>query len=282
MKLIADSGSTKTDWRLIDEFNNIHQAQSIGLNPYFTSESEIIEALTTGPLKLFAPDEIEEVHFYGAGCSSEGPIKIMEDAMSKVYKTADLYIEHDLLGAARALCGKKKGIAGILGTGSNSCFFDGEFIAKNVPSLGYILGDEGSGAHMGRKFLADLLNDVVPKEMKDRFDAKFKLNREKILENVYMQPFPNRFLASFCRFLYQCLDLDYTRHLVSDSFSAFIDKQISQYDGYQELPLNLVGSIAFNFSAILRDLAAEREIEIGQILQAPIAALTLFHFNEQS
>ena len=282
MKLIADSGSTKTDWRLIDEFNNIHQAQSIGLNPYFTSENEIIEALTTGPLKLFATSDIKEVHFYGAGCSSEGPIKIMEDAMSRVYKTATLHIEHDLLGAARALCGKQKGIAGILGTGSNSCLFDGEFIAKNVPSLGYILGDEGSGAHMGRKFLADLLNDVVPKEMKDRFDKKFKLDREKILESVYMQPLPNRFLASFCNFLYQCLDLDYTRRLVSDSFSAFIDKQISQYDGYQELPLNLVGSIAFHFNAILRDVAAEREIIIGQILQAPIAALTLFHFNEQS
>lgn len=282
MKLIADSGSTKTDWRLIDEFNNIHQAQTIGLNPYFTSEQEIIEALNTGPLKLFAPDEIEEVHFYGAGCSSEGQISKMEDALIQVYKAADIHVEHDLLGAARALCGNESGIASILGTGSNSCMYDGKFIVKNVPSLGYLLGDEGSGAYMGKHFISDLLGDAVPDELRTRFDKKFNLDREKILENVYMQPFPSRFLASFCRFLYQCLDLDYTRNLVAQSFNAFIDKQVSQYEGHQDLPLHVVGSIGFNFSAILREVAAERGIELGQVLQAPIAALTLFHINESS
>jgi len=282
MRLIADSGSTKTDWRLIDEFNNIHQAQTIGLNPYFTSEQEIVEALTTGPLKLFTPDEIEEVHFYGAGCSAEAQIKRMEDVLGQVYSAAKTHVEHDLLGAARALCGNKSGIASILGTGSNSCMYDGKHIVKNVPSLGYLLGDEGSGAYMGKQFISDLLGNAVPDEMKKRFNEKFNLDRDKILENVYMQPFPSRFLASFCRFLYKCLDLEYTKNLVDDSFSAFIDKQVSQYEGHQDLPLHVVGSIGFNFSANLRDVAERRGIELGQILKAPIAALTLFHINDQS
>lgn len=282
MRLIADSGSTKTDWRLIDEFNNIHQAQTIGLNPYFTSEQEIVEALTTGPLKLFTPDEIEEVHFYGSGCSAEAQIKRMEGALGQVYSSAKTHVEHDLLGAARALCGNKSGIASILGTGSNSCMYDGKHIVKNVPSLGYLLGDEGSGAYMGKQFISDLLGNTVPDEMKKRFDEKFNLDRDKILENVYMQPLPSRFLAGFCRFLYKCLDLEYTKNLVDDSFSAFIDKQVSQYEGYQDIPLHVVGSVGFNFSANLRDVAERRGIEIGQILQAPIAALTLFHINDKS
>ncbi len=280
--LIADSGSTKTDWRLIDEYANIHHTQSIGLNPYFTSEAEMVEALTSGPLKLFAPDEIEELHFYGAGCSSESQIAKVEQALAQVYPQAAIHVEHDLLGAARALCGNQPGIAAILGTGSNSCMYDGEHIVKNIASLGYILGDEGSGAYIGKVFLADALSGNIPPELAKKFEAKFKLTREKALENVYMQPFANRFLASFTRFLYQNLEHQYTKDLVAGSFRAFFEKQVMKYDDYASFPVNFVGSIAFNFSAILRDEAQAQAIEIGQILQAPIAALTLYHINEKS
>lgn len=282
MMLIADSGSTKTDWRFIDEFNNIHHTQSVGLNPYFTSEAEMVEALTTGPIKLFSPGEIQQIHFYGAGCSSEAQITKVEQALQQVYPQAEILVEHDLLGAARALCGRQKGISAILGTGSNSCMYDGEFIVKNIASLGYVLGDEGSGGYIGKLFLADALRGDIPEKLAKKFEEKFKLTREKALENVYMQPFPNRFLASFTRFLYQNMEFQYTKDLIANSFRAFFEKQVMQYEGHENMPVNFVGSIAFNFSVILREVAEEKNMEVGQILQAPIAALTLYHINENA
>ncbi|NNE55774.1 MAG: N-acetylglucosamine kinase, partial [Flavobacteriales bacterium] len=186
------------------------------------------------------------------------------------------------LGAARALCGDKPGIAAILGTGSNSCLYDGEYIIKNIPSLGYVLGDEGSGAYIGKKFLGDVLSGKAPEELKTRFDKKFNLTKDKVLENIYMQPFPNRFLASFTRFLYQNLDIAYTKGLIRDCFQDFFDQRIKRYEGFGEMPVHFVGSVGFNFSAILREVAEDNQIEIGQILQAPIAALTLYHIHGKS
>jgi glucosamine kinase len=282
MMLIADSGSTKTDWRLIDEFNNIHQAQSIGLNPYFTSDGEMVEAMTTGTLKLFTATEVEEIHFYGSGCSSPSQISKVEKALSTVYVNAKYFVEHDLLGAARALCGTEPGIAVILGTGSNSCFFDGEFITRNVPSLGYVLGDEGSGAYIGKRFIAELLSGQAPDEMQVRFQKKFGLNRDDILQKIYMEPFPNRFLASFTKFLYTNLDLAYTKTLIHECFEAFFVAQIAKYEAHQKVPIHVVGSVGFYFNAILRDVAAKRNISLGNVLESPIAALTLYHLHAKN
>lgn len=279
MILIADSGSTKTDWRLIDGDQNIHQAQTIGLNPYFVTDEQILSTLQNGPLKLFTAAEIRKVYFYGSGISNAQLTERMERVLKSHYRLAEVYVEHDLLGAARALCKDQPGIATILGTGMNSCAYDGEHIVAHVPSLGYVLGDEGSGAHLGKKWAKAYLSEKAPKALCEAFFKGYGVDRDLILERVYSVERPNRFLASFVPFLRENLGDPFVLKMVKEAFAIFFDDYILQYPQHKEWPLNLCGSIGYHFHHVLNIMAEERDITFGNVIQTPIAALTLYHLE---
>ncbi|MBN8696013.1 MAG: N-acetylglucosamine kinase [Bacteroidetes bacterium] len=285
MILIADSGSTKTDWRLIDEQKNIHQFQTQGLNPYFLS-SELIAEIVQHELISKFPNTVSfsattlSIYFYGAGCKVEDKKTLVKGALLKLFPSAEVYVESDMLGAARALCGRSPGIAAILGTGSNTCYYDGNKIVENRTSTGFILGDEGSGAHIGKTFIQAFLNDELPEELAIRFQDRFKLNKDEIIDAVYRKPLPNRFLASFSKFVYQNQKEEYILQLLITCFEQFFDKHVCKYSRHKQLQLNCVGSVAFYYSNILRGVADKKGVLIGTIVESPISALTLYHLGE--
>lgn len=285
MMLIADSGSTKTDWRLVDENKNIHQFSTAGFNPLFQSTEVISKELREVLLPQLLSAGIEagrpmQIFYYGASCSSEERSKIVRDAIAQNFPKAEIEVEHDLLGAARALCGHEAGIAAILGTGSNSCYYDGKEIVENVPSLGFILGDEGSGAHIGKRFITDYLYKEMPADLAQRFYDRFKITKEDVLDAVYKKPMPSRFLASFSKFIYQNLKEQYVVDLVANCFRDFFDRQVCKYEKHKEVQLHSVGSVGFYYSNILRAVAVEKGVSTGRIIETPIAGLTLYHTEE--
>ncbi len=277
MILIADSGSTKTDWRIIDQSKKIHQASTQGFNPYFQEATTITENLKKELLPFLPNEMVRKVYFYGAGCSNAEKIKVIETALENVFPGVSVEVEHDLLAAARALCGNKPGLVAILGTGSNSCLFDGKAIVENIASLGFILGDEGSGAHIGKTFIQAYLNKELPVEISENFYSRFKLAKDDILEAIYKKPLPNRFLASFSKFIYQNSNNSVINSLLIKCFEEFFDKHICKYKNDDGLKLNIVGSVGFYFSNIIRRVAQNKGIEIEIILESPIAGLTLYH-----
>lgn len=279
MLLIADSGSTKTDWRLIDKNKKIHQYSTQGLNPYFLNSEDIVTILNK---ELLSDSTINttasfKIYFYGAGCGHESKKEIVWAALNQLFPDAAIEINTDLLGAARALCGTEPGIAAILGTGSNTCYYDGKNIIENRASLGYILGDEGSGAHIGKTFIQAYLNQEMPEELANRFYQRFKLSTNDILDTVYKKPMPNRFLASFSKFIYQNLKEQFVIDLIVNCFEQFFDRHICKYEKHKELKLSCVGSVAFYYSNILRGVALKKGVAIDKIVETPIAGLTLYH-----
>ncbi|MCX6296061.1 MAG: N-acetylglucosamine kinase [Bacteroidetes bacterium] len=283
MILIADSGSTKTDWRLIDSNKKIHQFSTQGINPFFQTSEQIGQVLISElipQLSIQISNAELEIFFYGAGCKLDDKKEIIENALSGIFPGSGININSDLLGAARALCGRNVGIVAILGTGSNTCYYDGKEIVENRISTGYILGDEGSGAHIGKTFIQAYLNDELPPDLANRFFERFKLSKDDIIDAVYRKSMPNRFLASFCKFIYQNLKEQYIIDLVADSFGQFFEKHICKYQRYKELKLSCTGSVAFYFSNILRAVAANKGVNIETIIETPIAGLTLYHLEE--
>lgn len=286
MILIADSGSTKTDWRLVDNHGRIHQFNTAGFNPLFQTSEEIAkeigEKLMPGVKAVQGSANAEyEVYYYGASCSSEVRNRIVYDALAQYFPNGKIEVDHDLLGAARALCGHSEGIAAILGTGSNSCFYNGKEIVDNVPSLGFILGDEGSGARLGMALVKGYFYREMPKALAERFEERFKISKEDVLEAVYKKPMPSRYLASFSKFIFQNLKEQYMVDLAADCFREFFDRQISKYERYREVSVSCVGSVGFYFSNILRAVAQEKGIMMGTILETPIAGLVLYHAGEE-
>jgi len=279
--LIADSGSTKTDWRLIDDQKQIHQYSTIGFSPYFQDTETIYAELKKNLLpQLQHPASQADIFYYGTGCSNPEKIKVVQDALEKAFPNAKVEVNHDLLAAVRALCGTNAGIASILGTGSNSCYFDGKIIAEHVDSLGFILGDEGSGAHIGKTFITAYLNKETPAHLSKQFYDRYKLGLTDITDAVYKQPFPNRFLASFSKYVYQNIKDQYMIDLVVNCFNQFFDKHICKYTKHKEVPFHCVGSVGFYFSDLLRKVAEQRGVQVGKIIETPIAALTLYHAGE--
>lgn len=282
MILIADSGSTKTDWRLIDDEKKIRPFQTQGISPFFQTEEDIIILLKT---ELISADNfpkeknIEKIYFYGTGCKTEDKKQIVKNALTVCFPERFITIESDLLGAARALCGNENGIAAILGTGSNTCVYDGQKIIENRTSSGFILGDEGSGAHIGKTLVQAFLNDELPTELSKRFTERFKLSKDDIIDAVHRKPLPNRFLASFSKFVYQNLKEQYMVDLVSHCFNQFFEKHICKYKQHTNYKLNCVGSVAFYYSNILRAVALNKNVQIGTIVETPIAALALYHIE---
>lgn len=277
MILIADGGSTKTDWRLIKEGREYKQIQTSGFNPYLVG-SEVIEAILWKELQPYIDNQsVSKVYYYGAGCSTPVKNMIVETAFEKIFQNARINISHDLLAAAHALCGDTEGIAAILGTGSNSCYYDGRDITDSIFSSGYFFGDEGSGAYLGKQLLTAYLHNELPDEVKTLFVEQFTMSRESILDSVYTKPAPSRFLASFSNFLNENRNHPYIYNLIAESFRAFYKYQICCYSRYKEVPVHFVGSVAFHYKDILTKVGLEFGIKTGKFIKAPIDGLVEYH-----
>ena len=277
MILIADSGSSKTDWRLIDK-DVISQYSCIGLNPYFVNKVKVVSELN----ETFAAINklsVTEVHFYGSGCSSESRSQVITDGIKSVFPIAEIHVYHDLLGAARAACGKNRGVAGILGTGSNCCLFDGVQVIQEYRSGGFILSDEGGGVDIGKRILKSFIEGRMDEDLKNRFVKRYKTDVDEILEALYKKPFPNKYIANFSQFAYHNRENPFISELLQNSFRAYFQNMVSRYDDYQTLPLNLVGSIAFYYQEVIRKVALEFNVQVGNVLEKPISGLTLYHTN---
>ncbi|MEX2513099.1 MAG: N-acetylglucosamine kinase [Cyclobacteriaceae bacterium] len=276
MILIADSGSSKTDWRVIHSDGKIAQFRTIGFNPYYQTEEDMISGLNTPPI-LELTSIIREVYFYGAGCTSDKNQLRVKKSIHSLFKDAKVFVDHDLMAAARATCGHQPGIACILGTGSNSGDYDGEKITNSRPSPGYLLGDEGGGTYIGKHFLQDFIYDDMPEKIRTELINSYGLTIFEIQENVYQKPFPNRYMAGFCKFISSHKADPYCYQLIYNAFADFFKRHVMRYDQYQKKPVNFVGSIAFFNHDILRKATADFDIQVNTILETPIAGLTLYH-----
>jgi N-acetylglucosamine kinase-like BadF-type ATPase len=279
MKLIADSGSTKTDWRLLSSSGAKYSFKSEGINPFFHTPDSVAEILRATSFEPFAHRDIKEVYFYSAGVSNIRNRKLMEEGFAKVFTSAKLNIMHDLLGAARALFQNETGITCILGTGSNSCFYDESKIKMVLGGHGYILGDEGSGMHIGRKVVRDFMSDLMPDDAYKMFNAEFGLTKDEISFAVYKKTFPNRYLASFSVFVQKNIEHPYFLALVDDAFMKFFERYIIQFPNYKEYPVRVLGSVGYHFEAQLRKRAEMYGIDIDKIIKAPIDGLVQYHLN---
>jgi len=275
MKLIAESGSTRTEWALVEDNRLVQRVFTEGLNPFFQTRREISRSVRLGLPEAFFRKKLEQVYFYGAGCSSFEKKNIMGASLVAQFKTP-IQVESDLLAAARGLFKCEAGIACILGTGSNSCFYDGKIISKNVRPCGYILGDEGSGAALGKFFLSDVLKNLAPKELINDFYEKFRINPNEVMDSVYNHPFPNRFLATISYFLADYLNMDYVNDLLMNNLRSFFTRNVTQYD-YQNYPIRFVGSLAHNFSDMLCLVGKEFGVELDGIEETPMSGLIEFH-----
>ena len=278
MTLIADSGSTKTTWKLVAGNGNITTISTLGMNPFFRTTDEMAAELEE-KLVPVAGNNIDHVWFYGAGVVNEEKGAVVSQAISRYFPSAKIETYSDLLGACRALLGNSAGIACILGTGSNACFFDGEKIAAHVSPLGFILGDEGSGAVLGKHLLGDYFKEVMPADLRRIFAEKYKLTRDEALNRVYREPRPNQFLAKFVPFLSENLQHEYCRQFVAQNFKSFVERNIQKLHGYTELPIGFAGSVAWHFSEIIRAILAEKGIENAKFLKDPIDGLVRFHIE---
>jgi N-acetylglucosamine kinase-like BadF-type ATPase len=277
MILIADSGSTKTDWCLVDNGVLVKQIFTKGTNPFFQTEDEISAEVSENLLPYLDTAKVDAVWFYGAGCAFPEKNEIVRAAIAR-HLDVPIEVGSDLLGAARGLCGRQPGIACILGTGSNSCFYDGKEIVSNVSPLGFILGDEGSGAVLGKMLVGDVLKNQLPAALKEEFLARYELTPAIILERVYKKPFPNRFLASLSPFLVEHLDVPEIHTLVQNGFKAFFDRNVKQYD-YKQYPVHLIGSLAYYYRSVLQEAAEQTGVRLGTIKQSPMEGLISYHSN---
>ena len=281
MILIADSGSTKTDWVLTRDNGCIEgRFKTEGINPFHQSEDDILTILQTLPLPFTVEGEELRLCFYGSGVRPE-----LEPKMARLLQTvlpkATVEAHNDLLGAARAVCGQSPGIACILGTGANSCLYDGDYIVQNTPPLGYILGDEGSGAVLGRRFLNALYKGFMPDAVVADFQKDINMTMDEVITHVYRHPMANRFLASLSPFISSHLHEPTVRQLVIDSFRDFFRRNLVQY-GRNDLPVGFVGSVAFHYEAQLKEAAASEGYTVGCILKSPIDGLVTYHSKTEN
>lgn len=279
MILIADSGSTKTDWALTDpetgEFTIHH---TIGYNPYFIDSEAVYYSLSENLVKGFDASTVKAVYFYGAGCATAEKKNTIYNALSRTFTNATIDVGHDLLGSARALLGNNRGFAAILGTGANSCIYNGETCEQNIDSLGYLLGDEGSGSYIGKKLVRDFMRKRLDPELQQRFKERFAIeSNEQIFQTLYTTQFPNRYLAGFCKFADEYVTHPYIKNKVRDSFRDFFKNLVSKYPHYKEYSFNCVGSVGFVFKEILEEVAISYDMKIGKVIQSPLSGLVDFH-----
>ncbi|HRH64792.1 MAG TPA: hypothetical protein PLU53_00700 [Bacteroidia bacterium] len=278
MILIADSGSSKTEWNLITAGGEVHTVKSGGLNPYFLDENQIAEVIRREVIPSL-PQAVaaDEIYFYGAGCGTPAKCLVVSGGLKRHFTNAKIHVESDLFGAARSLCFRSSGLIAILGTGSNSGFYDGEKIVSQVPSLGYILGDEGSGVYLGKKILKSYLSAEMPVSLREKFNSEYKLSKDEILDTIYRQPLANRFIASFASFAGKYREEIFFNEMIESSFRSFFTEIIFKYKESRSFPLHLTGSVAWYFSSELKNIAAEMNLQLGTITQSPGPGLVKYH-----
>ncbi len=278
MKLIAESSTTRTDWALVEGAEIVEHAYTTGLNPYFQSRREISHSIRLELPEVFFRRKLEHVYFYGAGCANTEKCKIMESSLVAQFKTP-VTVESDLLGAARGLLVREPGLACILSTGSNSCLYNGLEIEKTVAPLGFILGDEGSGAYMGKRMIADMLKGLAPRDLTEAFFEKNNVTPNMLLDEVYSNKLPSKRLSQYSVFLRENLDNSYCYRLVYNAFMEFFTRNIISYD-YTGIPLSFVGSVCVMYQPILLKVASDFGAQIKKIIRNSMPGLVAYHSEE--
>ena len=279
--LIADSGATKAEWCLLNNGKK-KTLFTQGISPYFLNTDQIAELLTKELIAKLKNVTVEYIYYYGTGCSNIDNAKNIKKALTRVFPTAEASVNTDLMGAARAVCGHEKGIACILGTGSNSCYFNGKSIMKNSPGIGYVLGDEGSGAYLGKKVLQYYLYNTFDEDLRARFDAKFVTTGSEILDNVYKKPLPNRYMASFALFLAENRGHYMIENIIEDGLNDFFFQHLCKYNEVWKYPVHFIGSVASGFKDVLEQLCHSYEFDLGTVLKNPMEGLVKFHKDNKN
>ncbi|MES1220281.1 MAG: N-acetylglucosamine kinase [Bacteroidota bacterium] len=274
-KLIADSGATKAEWCLINN-GKIKSIITKGISPYFLSPEEI-KTLLKKELTPKIQVPVDEIFYYGTGLFDKENAKMIQRTLKQLFPTAKVYADHDMLGAARALCGNKKGIVCNLGTGTFSCYYDGKKIVKSRPGPGYVLGDEGSGAYLGKKVLQYYLYRIFDEDLDYRFNKKYNTNRDEIIDNVYRKPFPNRYLASFALFLAENRGHYMIENILEDGLNDFFFYHLIKFPEIWKVPVSFTGSVAYGFRDVIKQLCSSYEFELGKVLKKPMKGLIDFH-----
>jgi N-acetylglucosamine kinase-like BadF-type ATPase len=278
MILIVESGSTKTEWRYITDPNQAYESfYSDGINPYYQSAAEIVEAQRDTLAKL-GQKSIQQVFYYGTGITDDSKREVIQHVLKPYVGEANISVENDLVAAGISLCGDEAGIACILGTGANSGYFEGGKLKEQIPPLGFWLGDEGSGANLGKRLILAYLHHELPSDLRDAFIKRFgALNRLDIFEHAYQKEFPNRWFASFSKFLFDHRKHPFCYALVEKAFQDFCQLYLVKYEASRSVPIHFTGSVAFYYSDILKRVVTSFGLRIGIISEAPMAGLTLFH-----
>jgi len=274
--LIADSGATKAEWCLLNNGKKkILFTQ--GISPYFLNTNQVADLVNKQLATKIKERTVEHVYYYGTGCANPQNARSIKKAMTQVFPDAQVNVNTDLMAAARAVCGHEKGIACILGTGANSCYYNGKNIVKNSPGIGYVLGDEGSGAYLGKKVIQYYLYNTFDEDLRARFDAEFVTTASEILDNVYKKPLPNRYLASFTLFLVENRGHYMIENIIEDGLNDFFFQHLCKYTEVWKYPVNFVGSVAYGFKDVLKELCNSYEFELGKILKNPMEGLIKYH-----
>ncbi|HEU0064547.1 MAG TPA: N-acetylglucosamine kinase [Flavisolibacter sp.] len=277
--LIADSGATKAEWCLLKNGKKTTLFTN-GISPYFLNSSQITELLKKELVSTIKAETVEEVFYYGTGCANVENAASVKKALKAVFSKAHIKVETDLMAAAHALCKKEKGVACILGTGSNSCFYNGNKIVKNSPGIGYVLGDEGSGAYLGKKVIQYYLYNTFDDDLRARFDAKYVTTTTEILDSVYKKPLPNKYLASYALFLAENRGHYMIENILEDGINDFFFQHLCKYAEVWKYPVSFVGSVAFGFKDVIMELCRSYEFDLGTILKNPMEGLITFHSEE--
>jgi N-acetylglucosamine kinase-like BadF-type ATPase len=280
MILVADSGSTKCDWIPIEKGAILEKQSTVGFNPYFCDETFVVDGIKANPSLYGDRQKVERVFFYGAGCSSDDRKALIARGLKLVFPAAEIVVDHDVYASALATCGENPGIACILGTGSNSCYYDGVKVYENNYGLGYIMGDEGSGSYFGKKLITHYLYGILPDSIRMPFESRYAMDKEIMIEHVYSKPGANVWLASFAKFLSEFPEDEWVRSTVRKGFEEFFDLYVCGYPDYRNLETHFVGSIAHSFEPILREVGASRGANVVRIVRHPVKGLADF-FREK-
>ena len=280
MILIADSGATKTDWRIVDHTGVLEQVTTAGISPQYLDAEKIYSLITTSLLPNLKEKNPSIIYYYGAGCSSPERNQRVHSALSRAFTHCEINVDHDLLGAARALCGHKPGIACILGTGSNSCLYDGKDITDNVPSLGFLMGDEGSGAYLGKMLIRAYLYRELPDELAQSLKNTYNLTKDGIIDSVYYSDMPSTYLATFAKFMHEKRKHPVIHAMIYENFAEFFERHVCKYENFTKLPVNFVGSIAYHFSDTLKQVAKKYGASVGQVIISPSEGLIQYHLEQ--
>lgn len=281
MMLIVDSGSTSSEWLFVGPSGEVKRYMSPGFNPYYFKDDNYLKDLEKDTSDDVNFSDVKLIYFYGSGCSTDENCTIVKNSLLRFFPHADIHLHHDLYGSAIALFGNNSGIACILGTGSNSCLWDGNEIVENVPSLGYLLADEGSGTYLGKLILTDILLGKAPKELSEQFHQNYDMDFSKALDKMYKEPNPNKFFSSISKFASANISHPWIEEKIKQNFNDFIVEQVSQYTDYKGYEISFIGSVAHSFEAILREVFSANGLNVDRIIKSPTDALLNFHLQNR-